>query len=145
MHLWFLKHCKSVQHMFTRQIAIYADMIYTASCIMFWMCAYSLRGQVGGDWALEFESFLGPVKWHRADRRVPFGALYSWFITLRAQPWKKTTSSSLELSWPASLIIHAASSLFWPALSAKIIFIHVTEKVEFQDIKVIQLTSTLII
>ncbi len=28
----------------------------------------------GGGWALEIESFLGPVKWHRADRRVPFGA-----------------------------------------------------------------------
>jgi hypothetical protein len=25
-------------------------------------------------WALEIESFLGPVKRHRADRRVPFGA-----------------------------------------------------------------------
>jgi hypothetical protein len=24
--------------------------------------------------ALEFESFLGPLKWHRADRRVPLGA-----------------------------------------------------------------------
>ncbi len=41
---------------------------------MFWMRAYPLRGQVGGGWALAFESFLGPVKWHRADRRVPFGA-----------------------------------------------------------------------
>jgi hypothetical protein len=41
---------------------------------MFWMRAYPLRGEVGGGWALEFESFLGPVKWHRADRRVPFGA-----------------------------------------------------------------------
>ena len=41
---------------------------------MFWMHAYPLRGQVGGGWALEFKSFLGPVKWHRADRRVPFGA-----------------------------------------------------------------------
>ncbi len=41
---------------------------------MFWMRAYPLRGQVGGDWALEFESILGPVKWHWADRRVPFGA-----------------------------------------------------------------------
>jgi hypothetical protein len=29
-------------------------------------------GQVRGGWALEIESFLGPVKWHRADRRVPF-------------------------------------------------------------------------
>ncbi len=27
-----------------------------------------------GGWALEIESFLGTVKWHRADRRVPFGA-----------------------------------------------------------------------
>ncbi len=27
-----------------------------------------------GGGALEFEIFLGPVKWHRADRRVPFGA-----------------------------------------------------------------------
>jgi hypothetical protein len=33
-----------------------------------------LRGQDGEGWALEIESFLGPVKWHRADRRVPFGA-----------------------------------------------------------------------
>ena len=49
-------------------------MIYTALCIMFWMRAYTLRGEVGGGWALEFPSFLGPVKWERADRRVPFGA-----------------------------------------------------------------------
>ncbi len=26
----------------------------------------------GGDWALEIESFLGPVKWHQEDMRVPF-------------------------------------------------------------------------
>ncbi len=55
-------------------IAIYAPMIYTALCIMFWMRAYPVRGQVGGGWALNIESFLGPVKWHQADRRVPFGA-----------------------------------------------------------------------
>ncbi len=55
-------------------LTIYAPMIYTAPCIMFWMCAYTLRGQVGGDWALEIERFLGPVKWHQADMRVPFGA-----------------------------------------------------------------------
>jgi hypothetical protein len=42
-------------------------MIYTAPCIMFWMRAYPLLGQVGGGWALEFESFLGAGKWHRAD------------------------------------------------------------------------------
>ncbi len=41
---------------------------------MFWMRAYPLQGQVGGGWALELESLLGPVKWDRADRRVPFGA-----------------------------------------------------------------------
>jgi hypothetical protein len=38
-------------------------MIYTAPCIMFWMRAYPLRGQVGGGWALEIESFWGPMKW----------------------------------------------------------------------------------
>jgi hypothetical protein len=47
----------------------------TAPCIMFWMHAYPLRGDVGGGRALEFSSFLGPVKWHQADRRVPFGCL----------------------------------------------------------------------
>ncbi len=41
---------------------------------MFWMQAYPLRGQVGGGSALEIKSFLAPVKWHRANRRVPFGA-----------------------------------------------------------------------
>jgi hypothetical protein len=38
------------------------------------MRADTLRGQVGGGWALEIESFLGPVKWHRADKQVQFGA-----------------------------------------------------------------------
>jgi hypothetical protein len=41
---------------------------------MFSMRAYPLLGQMGGGWALEFKSFWGPVKWHRADRRVPFVA-----------------------------------------------------------------------
>ncbi len=41
---------------------------------MFWMCAYPLPEDVGGGWTLEFESFLGPVKWHWADRGVPFRA-----------------------------------------------------------------------
>jgi hypothetical protein len=49
-------------------------MIYTAPCIRFWMRAYTLCGEVGGGWALEFPSFLGPMKWERADRQVPFGA-----------------------------------------------------------------------
>jgi hypothetical protein len=41
---------------------------------MFWMRAYPLLGQMGAGWALEIESFLGPVEWHRAERRVPIGA-----------------------------------------------------------------------
>ncbi len=49
-------------------------MIYTAPCVMFLMRADTLRGQVGGGWALETDSFLGPVKWHRVYMRVPFGA-----------------------------------------------------------------------
>ncbi len=40
---------------------------------MFLRCAYTLRGQVGGGWALEIVSFLGPVKWHWIYRQVPFG------------------------------------------------------------------------
>jgi hypothetical protein len=39
-------------------LTIYATMIYTAPCIMFWVRAYPLRGEVGGVWALEFSSFL---------------------------------------------------------------------------------------
>ncbi len=34
---------------------------------------HPLLGQVGEGWALEIESILGPVKWHRADRQVSFG------------------------------------------------------------------------
>ncbi len=55
-------------------ITIYAPVIYTRPCIMFWRRGYTLRGEVGGGWALEFPSFLGPVTWHRADMRVPFRA-----------------------------------------------------------------------
>ncbi len=46
-------------------------MIYTAPCIMFWMRAYPLLGQVGGVWALEFSSFLGP-KWHPPIGSMPY-------------------------------------------------------------------------
>ncbi len=45
----------------SKTITIYAPLIYTAPCIMFYMRAYPLRGEVGGGWALEFESFLDPV------------------------------------------------------------------------------------
>ncbi len=46
-------------------------MIYTALCTMFWMRAYPLVGEVGGGWALEFSSFLGP-KWHSLIGLMPF-------------------------------------------------------------------------
>ena len=49
----------------------YAPMIYTALCIMFWMRAYPLLGEVGGGWALEFPSFLGP-KWNSPIGSFPF-------------------------------------------------------------------------
>jgi hypothetical protein len=55
-------------------LAIYVPMIYTAPYVMLLMGADKLRGQVGGGWALEIKTFLGPVKWHQAIRRVPFGA-----------------------------------------------------------------------
>ncbi len=32
-------------------ITIYAFMIYTAPCIIFWLRAYPLQGEVGGGWA----------------------------------------------------------------------------------------------
>jgi hypothetical protein len=50
-------------------------MIYTAPYVMLLMRANPLRGQVGVGWAQEIETFLGPVKRHRAVRRVPFGDL----------------------------------------------------------------------
>ncbi len=44
------------------EIAIYATMIYTAPCIVFWMRAYLLRGQVGGGWAMESRVCCGPCE-----------------------------------------------------------------------------------
>ncbi len=47
-------------------IAIYGPMIYRAPCVMLLMRANPLRGQVGGGWDLEIETFwlfgLGPKK-----------------------------------------------------------------------------------
>ncbi len=52
-------------------------MIYTAPCIMFWMRANPLRGEVGGGWALEFESFFGPCE-------IAFGAQNCTRLSARA-------------------------------------------------------------
>jgi hypothetical protein len=49
-------------------------MIYKAPYIIVLMRVAPLRGLVGNYGALEIETFLGPVKWHQAVRRVPFGA-----------------------------------------------------------------------
>ncbi len=38
---------------------------------MLLMGANLLRGQLGGGWALEIETFLGPVQWHRTVRAQP--------------------------------------------------------------------------
>jgi hypothetical protein len=73
-------------------------MIYTAPYVMLLMRAKPLRRQVGGGWALEIETFLGPVKWHRVVRRVPFGAqqnckIYQRMYTVkRAYFFKKCPS-----------------------------------------------------
>jgi hypothetical protein len=45
-------------------------MIYTALCIMFWMLAYPLLGEVGGGWALEFPVFFWP-QMELAYRLIP--------------------------------------------------------------------------
>ncbi len=37
-----------------------ASMIYTAMCIIFWMCAYPLLGQVGGSWPWISQVFWAP-------------------------------------------------------------------------------------
>ncbi len=75
-------------HQSLLKIAIYVPMIYIAPCIMFWMRVYPLRGYLGWGWALEFESFLGPVKWHRTDRRVPF-------VAQKTQDFQSPTPSHL--------------------------------------------------
>ncbi len=74
MYLWIGPGICKRSEIIEKKITIYAPMIYTAPCVMFLMQADTLCGQVGGGWALEIKSFLGPVKWHRAVRRVLFGA-----------------------------------------------------------------------
>ncbi len=66
-------------------LAIYAPMIFTAPCVMFLMRAdmyitrASGRGLGPGNRELK-----GPAKWHRADRRVPFGAKITHIMDLHA-------------------------------------------------------------
>jgi hypothetical protein len=67
-------HIMPTQRLKTRGLTIYAPMIYPVPCVMLLMRAASITWTIGRGLALEIESFLGPVKWHRADRQVPFGA-----------------------------------------------------------------------
>ncbi len=58
---------------------------------MFLMRVDTYERQVGGGWALEIESFLGLVKWHRAQKTRNFP---------RAQPHPTCPSTVMDL--PAS-------------------------------------------
>ncbi len=73
-------------------------MIYTAQYVMLLTRANSRRGQVGGDWALEIDTFLGPVQWHRAVRRVPFGVQ-------KVDVMKFPASKALH-TWPYQSEVH---------------------------------------
>ncbi len=55
-------------------ISIYGPIIYTAQYVMLLIRANTLRELVRWYGALEIKTFLGPVKWHRAVKRVLFGA-----------------------------------------------------------------------
>jgi hypothetical protein len=55
-------------------VAIYAPMIYTAPCVMLLIRAASITRASGRGLGPGNQDFSGPVKWHQADRQVPFGA-----------------------------------------------------------------------
>ncbi len=61
-------------------------MIFTATHVIFLMRLDPLRGQVAGGWALEIDTFLGPMKLHRAVRRVLFRAQKNREIISTVQP-----------------------------------------------------------
>jgi hypothetical protein len=56
----------------TEILTIYAPMIYTAPCVMLLMRAAYFTRVSGRGLGPGNREFLGPVKWHLADRRVPF-------------------------------------------------------------------------
>jgi hypothetical protein len=60
------------------------------------MGAASITRASGRGWALEIETFWGPVKWHRVDRRVP----------LRAQ--KSKTDFLIEIKVNSSFYLRLA-------------------------------------
>jgi hypothetical protein len=54
---------------------IYEPMIYKAPYVMLLMLANPLRGQMGGGWALEIETFLGPVICIKPLEECDFGKI----------------------------------------------------------------------
>jgi hypothetical protein len=58
-------------------------MIYTAPYVMLWM--------------QKIDTFLGPVKWHRAVRRVPFGTQKGDFYG----PQMALAATAVEVNSPA--------------------------------------------
>jgi hypothetical protein len=55
-------------------IAFYVPVIYTAPCVMLLIRSASITWASGRGLCPGNRDFLGPVKWHRADKREPFGA-----------------------------------------------------------------------
>ncbi len=68
------------------------------------MRAYPLLGQVGRCLALEIESVLGPVKWHRANRRMPFGAQKLKVVLCNVQEPTREISGPVLLVWGSRCI-----------------------------------------
>jgi hypothetical protein len=76
-------------------------MIYTSLCVMILMRADPLLGQVGGGWALEISSFLGP-KWHS-----PIGLLPFYRAQKNSQfPGPNPLPLALVMDMPASKALH---------------------------------------
>jgi hypothetical protein len=64
---WQCSSCENFSYLWTYDLYSPVHNAFDAGSIHY-------EGKWEGGWALDIESFLGPVKWHRADGRVPFGA-----------------------------------------------------------------------
>jgi hypothetical protein len=60
---------------------------------MLLMRADTLRRQMGGGWALEIETFLGPVKWHRAVRTA---GTYLPYMQIRFHKKRRRAGGQIE-------------------------------------------------
>ncbi len=73
---------------------------------MLLMRAASITWAWGGGGALEIESFLAHVKWHLADRRVPFGAQKTRISILSTHYWASSTDILICILIRTSLLSH---------------------------------------